>query len=686
MSETRKPPAAVAPRREDSRPLKEVAKLGDLFSNAEFLRRMQNAVPSVITPTMMLSSLAGSLRKSPELGQCSVADVAGKILLLAQAGLPPDTPLQLAHLIPFKEKRWNPATRQQEEHYVCQMVLGYHGLLDLAFRSGKIASVIGHVAWRDEVDARAFQYEFGTEEHLRHTPLGNFHDISPEAQAAGTAEFPAFAYAVATLVEGKAKPFEVMPWPLVARIRDTTPAYRFARFVLEDAQKQGRRPPPGFLKAPWVAFVEKMAAKTVAKQLLNWLPRSVEYASIAALDDMQDRRPVDLGPIIDSSDYVAAAMDAAEASGDAGATFGTREQAGTQQQRAPESEPRQPERQPARQAAPQHQTRPRQERQQPTQAEPQPGRWGAPEGQQSGQEEPPPAAGAVGGERGGADPDAPPPALTAAAEPADFEAYLLDEQGQIAADAIADPVQFALAVADFAARAADDEEWDATAFLENNADAMQIAREMSPGAEEILDRLETGLASRGAAEDFPRFTVMEDRGRKDWTGFIRNVKVAVAGLDVATLHPWTAHHLPLLADAPATPRIQFAAEVSARAAQLQCIPPPGLAAIVPSARAAPAPAPPAPAPTSPAAAASMNLDEGPAAPPSRYVHAEADGRLVDSWAKEIKAQQTVAQVRTWQATTFVSRALERLEKETKPQYDRAVALIEQRIQELRPPA
>ena len=96
MSETRKPTTPVAPRREDSRPLREVAKLGDLFSNAEFLRRMQNAVPSIITPTMMLSSLAGSLRKSPDLAQCSVADVAGKALLLAQAGLPPDTPLQLA--------------------------------------------------------------------------------------------------------------------------------------------------------------------------------------------------------------------------------------------------------------------------------------------------------------------------------------------------------------------------------------------------------------------------------------------------------------------------------------------------------------------------------------------------------------------------------------------------------------
>ena len=665
MSETRKPTAALAPRREDSRPLKEVAKLGDLFTNSEFIRRMNNAVPSIITPTMMLSSLAGSLRKSPELGQCSVADVAGKALLLAQAGLPPDTPLQLAHLIPFKEKRWNPATRKQEEHYVCQMVLGYHGLLDLAFRSGKIASVIGHVAWRDEVDARAFQYEFGTEEHLRHTPLGNFHDISPEAQAAGTAEFPAFAYAVATMTEGKAKPFEVMPWPLVARIRDATPAYRFARFVLESAQKDGKRAPPGFLKAPWVAFVEKMAAKTVAKQLLNWLPRSVEYASIAALDDIQDRRPIDMGPIIESSDYVAAAMDAAEVSGDAGATYGLRGQPATETQREPEQQQTQEPREPA----PQRQTRQRQERQQPAQEEPPNDRWPDEEAQQRGQPAPrqqPPR-------------DAPAADNPAASIPGDFVAYLLDEQGQIAADAITNPVNFALVAADFAARAIIDESWDATAFLENNADAMREAREMSPRAEEILDRMEGGLRSRDTADDFPRFTVLEDRGRKDWTGFIRNVKVAVAGLDVATLHPWTAHHLPLLQDAPATPRIEFAAEVSARAAQLQCVPPPGLSDIVPRVRA------PAPGPALPAAAADTETGPAPAAPPSRYIHAEADARLVDSWAQELKAQRTIAQVRSWQAGTFIARALERLEKETPPQYERAVALIEQRIQELRAP-
>lgn len=660
MSETRKPTTPVAPRREDSRPLREVAKLGDLFSNAEFLRRMQNAVPSIITPTMMLSSLAGSLRKSPDLAQCSVADVAGKALLLAQAGLPPDTPLQLAHLIPFKEKRWNRKTLKEEEHYVCQMVLGYHGLLDLAFRSGKIASVIGHVAWRDEVDARAFQYEFGTEEHLRHTPLGNFHDVSPEAQAAGTAEFPAFAYATATMMEGKAKPFEVMPWPLVARIRDATPAYRFARSVLERAQRDGKRPPPGFLRAPWIAFVEKMAAKTVAKQLLNWLPRSVEYASIAALDDIQDRRPIDMGPIIESSDYVAAAMDAAEASGDASTTYGMRDQGEPEQQREPEQRRAAPAQQ---QPAAQRQMRPRQERQQPAQAGPPADRWGADE---ASEREPPVQADASQREA---------PTPTAELVPLGFEAYLLDERGDVAADVVADPVEFALALADFAARASHDEEWNVTAFLENNADAMRMAREMSGRAEEILDRLEGGLASRSALDDFPRFTVLEDRGRKDWPGFIRNVKVAVAGLDVATLHPWTAHHLPLLADAPATPRIQFAAEVSARAAQLQCIPPPGLSAIVPSARA------PAAAATAPAAE-----EEKPAPPPSRYIHAEADARLVDSWAREIKGQRTIAEVRSWQAGTFIARALERLEKETPPQYERAVALIEQRIQELRPPA
>lgn len=47
------------------------------------------------------------------------------------------TPLGQAYLIPF----WNGKARRLE----CQFQLGYKGMIDLAYRSGRISSIQAHV-------------------------------------------------------------------------------------------------------------------------------------------------------------------------------------------------------------------------------------------------------------------------------------------------------------------------------------------------------------------------------------------------------------------------------------------------------------------------------------------------------------------------------------------------------------
>lgn len=669
MSETQQGKAvAPPPGRESSRPLREVATLGDMFNNNEFKSKLRNAVPKVLSMELMLSSLAGAIRKSPDLMKCSPLDVAAKALFLAQAGLPPDTPMQLAHLIPFEETYWE--DRQEKKRMVCQVVIGYHGLLDLAFRSGKVASVIGRVAWRDEVDQRAFQFEFGTEEFLRHIPTGAMHDISPAAQAAGTAEMPAFCYAQATMTDGKARPFEVWPWQKVVGIRDATPAYRYARFRLDDAIKKGYRHPPAFLKAPWVAFTEKMGCKTLAKQLLNWLPRSVEYATIAALDDMQEHRSIDLGPIIDSGDYVSAAADAAEASGDPSTAFGTRggdstdppqtkqtTDAGKPAETKP-AETRQPTPRPPRaRAAP---TQQRQDNNGPPtdrgddEAIDPPAATQQPHQQPTQQTETRPETLPQGGQQ----------------EPQDageFAAYVFDAAGEVASEAYTDPVDYAHALQH---HVTNDRTIDVTAFLEFNAEGCAAARELSPVAEKLLDQLEASFGSAIRWTEPPIVTLREDRGRKDWIGFIKEVRLALKAVEALQLVEWNEKHLPIIKDGPRTQRIEYAGAVTERAAELLTGPPPGLAALVAATRPAAAPA----AQTQTAAAPARTQEQ---------VNADADKRTVDSWHSELEGLRTMPLVNNWQTTVFVSRALERMERETPEQYRRAIDMIEARKQALR---
>lgn len=556
MSETKEQPGraiAAQPRKEDHKPLREVTKVSDLFTNAEFLNRMSKAVPSIITPTMMLSSLAASVRKSPDLAQCSVADVAGKALMLAQAALPPDTPLQLSHLIPFKDQVWNPQTRKREPVMVCQAIIGYHGLLDLAYRSGRVSAVIGRAAWRDEVDARLFEFEFGTEEHLRHIPGNAAHDLSPQAQAAGRADWPMYAYAQATLSDNKVRPFEVWPWHKVAAIRDASPAYRYAKYQLEEALKAGRTAPAGFLRAPWVAFAEQMGAKTMVKRLLNWLPRSVEYAALAALDDAQDRRPIDMGMIIDSTDYVSAAADAAEISGDPSAAYGMRDQPGEDpEQSQPEPPASPPAKATPRQRAPTRAT--------PVQQEGPPDTDYVPPGDAS-----PPANDAA--ERPAptalrAVPTEPPPA------PA-FDAWLLDENGEPVGDEpLINRLHFARQLEEQWAKSTNKDR-----LLEQNADAIADASTDRMAAALIASMRQQPEAPPAAEPEPVVIELKGDRGKPNHGVYLKEFTAAARALTEATYLPFVAANLPTLKSIPPSTRALCAKELVQRAEALGFDPP-----------------------------------------------------------------------------------------------------------------
>lgn len=592
MSQTQQQPtqqrAVTAPKKEDSTPLREVQTIGGLFSNEEFKTRMKNALPKAIPMTMMLSSLAGALRKSPLLGECSVPDVAGKVLMLAQVGLPPDTPLQLAHLIPFKETYYE--KREKKERMVCQVVLGYHGLLDLAYRSGKVINVNGRTAWRDEVEAGMFSYQFGTDEKIRHIQSDRQHDCSPQAQANGTAEFPAYAYAIAGMADSSIRPFDVWPMSKVLAIRDASPAYRFAAYQLEENKKKGWSVPQGFLKAPWVAHLEAMAAKTMAKRVLNWLPRSVEYAIMSTLDDMQDRQPIDMGPVIESTDYVSAAADAAEISGDPGATFGVRGEpedegqgstggqqqtatAGTtgQQQPATEQTGRAATTRPARAATKKAAAA--------ADSGPPAGNGGDPGWQ------PPGVAQAGGNTTGaataGAAGGASSPAASAPSQPApagddapssagasDFDGWLLDEQGEpIGDDPFTDPIAFARSL---------EEAWASSAnkarILAENADAMQAASAASQPAAKIIASLqEPETSAEAAAEEAVEPETVElkaERGKVLEKDYIVAFRQAVQRQTADSLLAFVANNRPNLMRLPPSSRNVCLSSISKRADDL----------------------------------------------------------------------------------------------------------------------
>ncbi|MGP1490877.1 MAG: recombinase RecT [Treponema sp.] len=190
------------------------------------------AVPKTVTPERMARIAMTAVTKNPKLALCSPASFFGALLTAAQLGLEVNTPLGQSYLIPYNGKRG----------MECQFQLGYQGILDLAYRTGKfrrIKAVVVHAG--DD-----FIYSYGLHAVLTHVP-----------KMIGT---PTHVYALYELLNGGID-FEVWTWEqVIAHAKQYSQSFSKA-------------------DSSWQTAPEEMAKKTVLKALLKYAPKAVEYAN-----------------------------------------------------------------------------------------------------------------------------------------------------------------------------------------------------------------------------------------------------------------------------------------------------------------------------------------------------------------------------------------------------------------------
>jgi recombination protein RecT len=108
------------------------------------------------TPQEFLVKVSNAIRKNPELLRCSSQSLFGSILYFAEIGLPFNTPEGFGYI----------STEFNEGVYEAVPIIGYRGLIEIAYRNPKIKSIrIQAVYEGDE-----FEYEYGTEEYIKHKP------------------------------------------------------------------------------------------------------------------------------------------------------------------------------------------------------------------------------------------------------------------------------------------------------------------------------------------------------------------------------------------------------------------------------------------------------------------------------------------------------------------------------------
>ena len=198
-------------------------------------KQFETALPKHMNTERFVRVAITTIRQNPKLATCKKESLLGALMTMAQLGLEPGVMGQ-AYLIPYGTE--------------CNFQISYKGMIELLRRTGQLKDIYAYVV----KDSDVFEIEYGLERNLKHKPV-----FKEESKATGY-------YAVAILKDGT-KAFDYM--------------------TKEEIEIHMKKFSKTYEKGPWKTDFDAMAKKTVVKQLLKWLPVSVEFIENMNKDDKQ---------------------------------------------------------------------------------------------------------------------------------------------------------------------------------------------------------------------------------------------------------------------------------------------------------------------------------------------------------------------------------------------------------------
>lgn len=199
------------------------------------------ALPKHLTPERQMRLLQTSLRRTPKLLECRPDTIVKCVMEASQMGFECDGVLGHAYLVPYGSE--------------CQLLVGYKGLMQLAWNSGRISSVAVECVREGD----HFRYELGTKQQIEHVP--NLEDADRDGKPI------TFVYAVVRLHEGGV-------------IQEAWSRAKVEQHAKRHSQAYAKS------TSPWQTHWEWMAKKTVLRQALKLAPVSVEIQRMVARDEL----------------------------------------------------------------------------------------------------------------------------------------------------------------------------------------------------------------------------------------------------------------------------------------------------------------------------------------------------------------------------------------------------------------
>ncbi len=228
-------------------PAKEPGTFREMILTEKYKNQLAAALPKGLTADRMIRVVLTAMNRTPKLLNCTKESLWLSVLNCAALGLLPD-PLGRAYLVPYGTK--------------CELIIGYKGLIDLAYRSDRI----GMIQLKAVYAGDDFIYEFGLEPMLDHKPCDRPGPLT-------------HVYSIVHIKGCDSPSFDVMRKDEVDAIRKRSKAAN---------------------DGPWVTDYDAMAMKTVFRRHSKVLPMSAELAQALEHDTELDLKSVELMGVSDS--------------------------------------------------------------------------------------------------------------------------------------------------------------------------------------------------------------------------------------------------------------------------------------------------------------------------------------------------------------------------------------------------